>query len=49
MPNRQDINVLKLTAANAHAKVKAAMNEYQMHAARLQALEIEDENAHVSL
>jgi hypothetical protein len=42
-PTRPEINVLKLTAANAHAKVKAAKKEYQMHSARLEALEIEDE------
>jgi hypothetical protein len=43
VPTRKEINVLKLTAANAHAKVKAALKEYQLHSARLEALEIEDE------
>jgi hypothetical protein len=43
IPTRKEINVLKLTAANAHAKVQAAMKEFQMHSARLEALEIEDE------
>ena len=43
IPTRKEINVLKLTAANAHAKVNSALRDYQMHQARLEALEIEDE------
>ena len=43
IPTRTEINVLKLTAANAHAKVIAALKEYQLHSAKLEALEIEDE------
>ena len=49
IPTRTEINVLKLTAANAHAKVIAALKEYQLHSAKLEALEIEDEKGkHIS-